>query len=60
MKVNNFVVLTLLNFSYALRFSFPPFSMSFLYLLSCEEFYYFLDGSHLFGDSFFILKKNTI
>ena len=34
----------------------PSFSMSFLYLLLCEEF---LGSSHLFCDSFFIFKENT-
>ena len=60
-KVKNFiVVVTLLNFSYSFVFHSPLslFSMSFLYLLFCEEFS--LGGSHIFGDSSFIFKESTL
>ena len=49
----------LLNFSYIFHFSFVPFSMSFLYLLLCEEFLPLFKVPHIFGDSFFIFK-NTL
>ena len=48
MKAKNFIVIvTLLNFSYVFRFSFSPFSISFLYLLLYEEFSLFLGSSDL-------------
>ena len=61
---------TLLNFSYTFLmillyiflfvFHFSPFQ--FLSCISCyaKNFYYFLGGSHLFYDSFFIFKENTL
>ena len=58
-KVNNFiVVVTLLNLSYAFCFS----SFQCLSCISCymKNFFYILDCSHLFGDSFFIFKENSL
>ena len=54
------VTLLILTFLVLFFFQFPPFSMSFLYYLLCETKNYFLGGSHLFGDSFFIFKENTL
>ena len=48
-KIKNFIVVVmLLNFSYIFHFSFFPFSMSFLYLLLCEEFLSLFKVPHIF------------
>ena len=58
---NFIVVVTLVRFSYTFRFSTPP-SFQCFSCISCpmKIFYYFLGASHLFGDSFFIFKENTL
>ena len=54
------ILLSLLNFSYTFIFHPPPFQC--LSCISCymKNFYYILDSSHHFADSFFIFKENTL
>ena len=59
-KVKNFiVVVTLLNLVFVFHF-FPPFSVSFLYLLLCGEFLLFFQMAHIFLVTLFSFLRRTL